>query len=550
MSHPNTFLDIALSSLPRLLSCLDRNPLSAHYGCFDKNYWHYRIVTDFPSAPFQAGVYSLALAFTHPADNNPYCDRSVIKEYIEAGLRFWAKQQHKDGSFDEWYRFERSHVATAFTSLYISETLLILDDRLDPGTRAIAINALRKSCQWLSKNQDKVVSNHSVGALVALQNFFLLANEEFARASVDAHLTLLEQLQSSEGWFAEYGGADLGYLSLSLEFLTRFYAKTQDPRALKMISQALSFMKYFAHPDQSYGGEYGARNTKYIFPFGLVRAADHLSDAQGLLSALLRSLAKGQAITPLTADDRYATFFFLPSYLDAGFSLEGELLDVPMLKSFEQHFEAAGIFNKKNILYHAVINYKKNGVSKIFSADGRQMFSDTGYVAQFFDGTVAASQWLDPKRSVSVDKENNITRIKIRSPFAYTSFHQDLAFYSFAFKILAGIIGRSAMLSEKLGRLVKHLFIKKIKTCPIILEREMVISEEGLTVRDHIVNRTGKRLSKFFLTSDLSVMHVPSSKLFVLDDLRVEPRKDLAQDFDRQRTVTCEYKHYFNTVKF
>lgn len=550
MSHPNAFLDIALSSFPRLLSCLDRNPLSTHYGCFDKNYWHYRIVTDFPSAPFQAGVYSLALAFMYPADKNPYYNNPAIKEYIEAGLRFWAKQQHKDGSFDEWYRFERSHVATAFTSLYTSETLLLLGDRLDPATKGIVIRALRKACRWLSKNQDMVVANHSVGALVALENFLLLTNEDFVRKSIQDYLSLIERLQSKEGWFSEYGGADLGYLSLSVEFLTRFYAKTQDPRALKMISQALSFMKYFVHPDQSYGGEYGARNTKYLFPAGLVQASEYSSDAESILSALTQSLAKDQAITPLAADDRYATFFFLPSYLEAGFLLEGKARSIVPLSNFEHNFEDAGIFNKKNAVYHAIINYKKNGVSKIFSADGQQVFSDTGYIAQFSDGTIAASQWLDPKRAVFVNKEKNVTRIKIRSSFAYTSLHKDFAFYFSAFKALMAVIGRSAALSERLGRLVKYMFIKKVKTCPVILEREMIISEEGMTVRDHIVNKTGKKLAKFFLTSDLSVMHVPSSKLFVLGDLRREPRKDLAQDLDRQRAVTCEYKHYFNTVKF
>jgi len=486
----------------------------------------------------------------YPAEKNPYYNNLAVKEYIEAGLRFWAKQQHKDGSFDEWYRFERSHVATAFTALYISETLLLLGDRLDPQTRASVIGALRKSCHWLSKNQDKVVANHSVGALVALENFLLLTNEDFVRKSIQDYLSLIERLQSKEGWFSEYGGADLGYLSLSLEFLTRFYAKTQDPPALKMISHALSFMKYFVHPDHSYGGEYGARNTKYLFPAGLVQASDHSSDAESILSALTQSLAKDQAITPLAADDRYATFFFLPSYLEAGFLLEGKVRSVVPLSNFEHNFEDAGIFNKKNAVYHAIINYKKNGVSKIFSADGQQVFSDTGYIAQFSDGTIAASQWLDPKRAVFVNKEKNVTRIKIRSPFAYTSLHKDFAFYFSAFKALMAVIGRSAALSERLGRLVKYMFIKKVKTCPVILEREMIISEEGITVRDHIVNKTGKKLAKFFLTSDLSVMHVPSSKLFVLGDLRREPRKDLAQDLDRQRAVTCEYKHYFNTVKF
>ena len=38
----------ALDDVAKILTLQDRNPHSPTYGCFDRNYWHYRII-DFPS---------------------------------------------------------------------------------------------------------------------------------------------------------------------------------------------------------------------------------------------------------------------------------------------------------------------------------------------------------------------------------------------------------------------------------------------------------------------------------------------------------------------
>ena len=45
---PRWYADAALHEIPRLLTLLDRDPSSPTYGCFDRNYWHYR-TQDFPS---------------------------------------------------------------------------------------------------------------------------------------------------------------------------------------------------------------------------------------------------------------------------------------------------------------------------------------------------------------------------------------------------------------------------------------------------------------------------------------------------------------------
>ena len=42
------FAHEALALIPKILTLQDRNAHSPTYGCFDRNYWHYKII-DFPS---------------------------------------------------------------------------------------------------------------------------------------------------------------------------------------------------------------------------------------------------------------------------------------------------------------------------------------------------------------------------------------------------------------------------------------------------------------------------------------------------------------------
>ena len=42
----------------RVITQMDRDPDSLTFGCFDRNYWHYKI-RDFPSSILQQGVFTL-----------------------------------------------------------------------------------------------------------------------------------------------------------------------------------------------------------------------------------------------------------------------------------------------------------------------------------------------------------------------------------------------------------------------------------------------------------------------------------------------------------
>src|SRR5579863_5444836 len=80
----------ALSQIPRLLGAIDRNPFHDTYGCFDRQFWHYRTAS-FPSEMYQEAVLPLALVYVTPLAGNRWQGEPRIKELAIAALRFTAR---------------------------------------------------------------------------------------------------------------------------------------------------------------------------------------------------------------------------------------------------------------------------------------------------------------------------------------------------------------------------------------------------------------------------------------------------------------------------
>src|SRR5690606_5486645 len=56
--------------------------------------------------------------------------------------------------------------------------------------------------------------------------------------------------------------------SCSISFLAKLWQKSQDDGLLGPLGKAVDFAWYFMHPDGSYAGEYGSRNTYHFYPHG------------------------------------------------------------------------------------------------------------------------------------------------------------------------------------------------------------------------------------------------------------------------------------------
>jgi hypothetical protein len=73
------FAQEALRWIPKILTLQDRNRHSPTYGCFDRNYWQYKII-DFPSGMSQEFVWPLALAWDTELEGNAFYKQDALRE--------------------------------------------------------------------------------------------------------------------------------------------------------------------------------------------------------------------------------------------------------------------------------------------------------------------------------------------------------------------------------------------------------------------------------------------------------------------------------------
>jgi len=319
----DVYLIPILNNVPRLLGLFNRNISSSSYGCFDREYWHYNTV-DFSCARKQEAVLTLTLLYLIKHEKNRYYRNKEILAYIRAALLFWTKIQNKNGSFNEWYPNENSFVVTSFSTYAVSESILLLKKEIPQEEMASIIKALAKAGDWLINRHETRVMNQQTGSAIALLNLYLLTNDsKYLNSSLDK-ISLLNQRQSKEGWFIEYGGPDIGYLSLAIDYLSKYYLKTGNEDVKNIVSRALSFLRHFIQPNLIAGGEYTSRNTEYLIPHGFEIFSKINEDALFTASVIRKSLIHIESF-PNLFDDRYLTYVgytWLQAYIDANPELD------------------------------------------------------------------------------------------------------------------------------------------------------------------------------------------------------------------------------------
>jgi len=88
--HPIPVYRAAIcDALPRLLSTLDREPLSKSYGCADRVFWCWKF-TDFPGARFQEIAYALAQLAADPSLlPHPVASVKTLQTWAKAAITYW-----------------------------------------------------------------------------------------------------------------------------------------------------------------------------------------------------------------------------------------------------------------------------------------------------------------------------------------------------------------------------------------------------------------------------------------------------------------------------
>jgi hypothetical protein len=294
--HRDLFAYEALAQIPKILTLLDRNVHSPTYGCFDRNFWHYKII-DFPSGMAQEFVWPLALAYNTASPNNPFYRQPNLKVWVEAGIHFAVRSTHADGSCDDYFPFERAAGAAAFSLLACIESYSLLGLDSEP-----ALRFFEQRADWLAHQQESGrLSNHQALIVLCLERLSqLLGTSKWDQLKAQ-RLKQVLSWQSDEGWFQEYEGCDPGYHTLTIALLARVYELNLGAELKEALAKAVALAGHFVHPDGSFGGEYASRNTYNFFPHGFELVGRWLPEALNINDRFLRGLANGLA--PCYADD-------------------------------------------------------------------------------------------------------------------------------------------------------------------------------------------------------------------------------------------------------
>lgn len=462
----------ALAEIPKLLTLMDRVPVSPTYGCFDRSYWHYR-TADFPCGMSQEFVLPLALAWATDCSENPFFRSPSIRSWVEAGIRYGARSAHRNGSCDDYYPFEQATGAAAFSLFAFLEAMALIELKADSELDEFLI---RRGC-WLGKHQERgQLSNHEALIISCLDQLGALYGRNRFEDLLHTRLRRLLSWQSDEGWFSEYGGADLGYLSLTIGLLADLDRRRPDLGLRDALEAAIRFFSYFVHPDGTVGGEFSSRSTLSFFPHGFEIAGAWMPEALSINDEALVPLAQNRA--PCYSDDRIVGHH-LWSWLMAYRAFRTKRPSSRILAEGRRWFPQAELLVDRRDRLVLIAALGRGGVFRLFQ-DGVLIASDTGPTLQTSKKKQVAVTHLQGGATFRFDGDV----ITIEGRFAWAKSARLTPFKNVALRLLMLSFGRFC--PDLVRGLLQRILVTGRSEAPFRYHRIFRPIEGGWSVQDEI----------------------------------------------------------------
>ncbi len=500
--HRDLFAREAIAQIPKILTLLDRNPHSPTYGCFDRNFWQYKII-DFPSGMAQEFVFPLALAYSLNCPKNSFYRQPNLRAWVDAGIRYAVKSAHVDGSCDDYFPFERAGGATAFSLLACLESyrLLELDD-------PAMLRFFQKRCDWLAHHRESGrLTNHQALIALCLELASRLLHIDRWQGAIDERLELVLSWQNPEGWFQEYEGCDPGYHTLTISCLAWLYELKPSSRLKEAIANAVILASYFSHPDGSYGGEYTSRNTYNFFPHGFELVGKWMPEALSINDQFLIGLKNG--LGACYADDHiigHHTWNYLLAWQDS-------ISERPSILSSSKQgriwLEDARIIidRRQNTELYLALN--KGGAFKFFR-NNQLVVSDTHFSLLVRDGKKvknAVGHLVDPYKVEISDHE-----ISIRGQLGWAKQKQMTPMNLMILRVVMLTVGR--FFPNLIRTILQQILITGKKSTPFQFSRHFRWENETWCIFDELRAPDWESVLSAGIGSDQTSIYVVMSRTF------------------------------------
>ncbi len=501
------FACTALAQIPKLLTLLDRNPHSPTYGCFDRNFWQYKII-DFPSGMAQEFVWPLALAYDTDVLDNPFYRQSVIRDWVEAGILYAAKSAHPDGSCDDYFPYERAGGAAAFSLLACLEsyTLLGLENK-------VALSFFAKRANWLAHHHESGrLTNHQALIVLCLELASRLLRTSKWEQAKEQRLERVFSWQNPEGWFQEYEGCDPGYHTLTISCLARIYELRPTTRLKDALGKAVALAAHFVHPDGSYGGEYTSRNTYNFFPHGFELVGKWMPEALSVNDRFLIGLKNG--LGACYADDHiigHHTWNYLLAWRD--FVTERPpLLLRPVGRLWLPEARVLIDRRQDTELYLAL---NKGGVFKLFR-NKQLVASDTQFSLQVREGSTiknAVGHLIGPYKIQIGDDE-----ISVQGQLGWAKQKQMTPMNLMLLRVVMLTFGR--FFPNLIRKLLQKILITGKKNAPFQFSRQLRWQDGQWRVSDELQARSWQNVIAAGIGCDQTSIYVVMSRTFQMGQLQ------------------------------
>jgi hypothetical protein len=522
-------LELAKRLLPRMLSQMCRDPGHPGYGSFDRNWWHYKI-RDFSSIILQQGGYACYCASRLPEFKHL---KGGLEGVAASSCRFWNDRAVKRGAFEEYYPWEQGYPPLAFSSLSVAKMVaagIVAFEEVADG--------LKVAASQLLAHFESEASNQQVAGTAALCWIRHFAPELVDEPAFEQICLRTLACQHQEGWYAEYGGPDLGYLAVTMDCLWDAYDATGDERFRASAARALDFIVPFVSMPQCGAGMFNARNTDYIVPYGIARFLDDVHRgcaAEMVLERVFANLS-GPAHFLHAVDDRYYCHYighsiFRSIALLAEHELQEKVVEPVAANRF---FEGTGqwLISDTPARCAAVIGGKKGGILSL-DFDGVRCV-DYGWLV-VWKGKEWVSHWWGDFWKI----ERKTGSISIAGHMVPHLENNSTPFKHLVLRVLSRFFGRRII-----GMLKERMIFKNKVAGGIPFKRKIEFTPSGVEVLDWLgvgdvpVLKRAPRSSK---------RHVASADSFHEEDMGLVDAKIVMEESRTKKDGGLEIRTFYRS---
>jgi hypothetical protein len=477
---------------------------------------------DFPSGMFQECVLPLALVYKYRfPGGEEYYKKNRLKELVKAGIRYTSLSSHRDGSADDYYPYERALGASCFPLYACTEACIELGIRDEE-----MIQFFKRRSDWIMEHEESGrLTNHQALAALCLYNTYILAGDKQYLEGAKRKIKTVLDWQHEEGWFWEYEGADPGYQTFTINYMAKYLKKSGDESIVEPLKRAIDFSSYFMHPDGSYGGEYGSRNTCVFFPNGYEIMAPNHPPSAIIADAFLKGATEGKIAY---IEDERLFFHFTGNYLEAylNYSQAARGMVGEPRGNFTRYFPGAGLYIRSEDENYSIIALNKGGVIKHFT-QGAHRISDTGIAGRTRGGGIVVTHAIG-----EYDIEVGERKVSVSGSFSYANHERMTTLKMIILRVFLISIGR--FYPNLIRKALQKRLITGKKRAPIGFSRTFQFERCGLRIIDEIKYLAfGKnaKLDRLYAGVDGTSIYVVMSNQYQVSNL--ESWTDLSHVLDQ-----------------